>query len=204
MSILDKIVNLPFDILNHWSYPIIFFAALIEASPLFGLLIPGQMIVIAGGFFAKIGIIDLGDVIFFAALGAIMGDFLGYGLGRKYGYRLIVRYGKYFFFKREYFETTKRLVSMHPGKTLIMGRFHSITRAFTPFIAGASSMGFLKFLGYNIIGGVSWAISFTLVGFIFGESYEVAAKYLGRVIFIILALSVVIILLCHYRNKRKR
>lgn len=203
MSIIDRILSLPFPILNHWGYWIILLAAMLEASPLFGLLIPGQLIVILGGFFAKTGILEIGDVIWVSALGAIFGDLLGYILGRKYGYSFITRYGKYFFFKKEHFEKTKKLMNHHTGKTLIIGRFNSLTRAFAPFVAGSTDISFFKFLAYNIIGGISWAVSFSMVGYIFGKSYEVASKYVGRFIFIAFVLSILMIYLYRFINKRK-
>lgn len=203
MSIVDKIMGLPFPVLNHWGYWIILISAMLEASPLFGLLVPGQSIVIIGGFFVKLGILDLGDTILIASIGAILGDLIGYILGRRYGYAFITKYGKYFFFKKEHFEKTKKLMNHHPGKTLIIGRFNSLTRAFAPFVAGSSDISFIKFITYNIIGGISWAISFVMVGYIFGSSYEIAAQYIGKFIFIAIVLSIFIIYLYRFISKRK-
>ncbi len=203
MSIVDKILSLPFPVLNHWGYWIILVAAMLEASPLFGLLIPGQLIVIIGGFFVKLGILDIGDTIFIAALGAILGDLIGYLLGRKYGYSFITRYGRYFFFKKEHFEKTKKLMNHHAGKTLILGRFNPLTRAFAPFVAGSSDVSFIKFLIYNILGGISWAVTFVMIGFIFGRSYELASKYIGRFIFFAIVVSILFIYLYRFINKRK-
>ena len=72
MSIVDTLLQLPFPVLNHWGYWIILLAAMLEASPLFGLLIPGQVIVIIGGVLVKMGVLDIGDTIFIAAIGAIL------------------------------------------------------------------------------------------------------------------------------------
>lgn len=201
MPIIDKILDLPLPVLNHWGYWIILLSATLESSPIFGLLIPGQTIVILGGFFAKIGILDIGDVIWVASLGAILGDSIGYFLGKRYGYSFILKYGKYFLFKKEYYKKIKRLVNRHTGKTLFIGRFNPLTRAFAPFVAGTSDVGILKFFTYNIIGGISWAVFFTLIGFIFGKSYEIASKYIERVILIAIAFSVLIIYV-YYRIKK--
>ncbi len=203
MSIVDKILSLPFPVLDHWGYWIVLLFAMLEAMPLFGLFAPGMLIVIIGGFLAKIGILEIGDVIFFASAGAIIGDLIGYFLGKKYGYSFISRYGKYFFFKKEHFEKTKKLMNHHTGATLIIGRFNSLTRAFAPFIAGSTNVSFLKFLTYNISGGISWAISFVLIGYIFGKSYEIAEQYIGKFIFIAIILSAIIIYLYRFINKRK-
>jgi undecaprenyl-diphosphatase len=156
-----------------------------------------------GGVLVRTGILDIGDVIFFSILGAILGDLMGYLLGRKYGFNFITKYGKYFFFKKEHFEKTKKLMNHHTGKTLMIGRFHSLTRAFAPFVAGSTNVPFLKFMTYNIIGGISWAISFITIGYIFGESYEIASKYIGRFIFIAIVLSIAIVYLYRLINKRK-
>ncbi len=203
MSIIDKILNLPFPVLNHWGYWIVLLFAMLEAIPLVGLLAPGMLIVIIGGFFAKMGILEVGDVIFFASIGAIVGDLIGYAMGKKYGYSFLSRYGKYFFFKKEYFEKTKKLMNHHTGKTLIIGRFNSLTRAFAPFVAGTSDVSFIKFLSYNIIGGISWAVSFVMVGYIFGRSYEIASKYIGRFIFVAIVISIIILYMYRFVNKRK-
>ncbi len=202
MKIVNKIANLPIPFLDHWGYSIIFIAALLEATPLFGLFIPGQIIIVLAGFFAKQGILDIGDVIFFAAFGAILGDLIGYFLGKKYGYSFITDYGKYFFFKKEYFKETKKIMNDHPGKTLVIGRFNSLTRAFAPFVAGSTDVPFFKFLIYNIIGGVTWAVSFFLVGYIFGASYELATQYVGRIILIMFIIGIGSIYI-YYRIKRK-
>ena len=203
MSIAGIITNLPLPVLNHWGYWIILLGAILEANPLTGLIVPGMTIVIIGGFLAKLGILDIGDVIFISALGAILGDLIGYLLGRKYGYSFISGYGKYFFFKKEYFDKTKKLMHHHTGKAIIIGRFNSLTRAFAPFVAGSTNVSFPKFIWYNIIGGISWAVSFVLIGYIFGKSYEVASKYIGRFIFIAIVLSILIIFAYGFINKRK-
>ena len=203
MSLIYKLSNLPFPVLNHWGYWIILLGAILEANPLTGLVVPGMTFVILGGFFAKLGILEIGDVIWVAALGAIIGDLIGYYLGKKYGYSFITKYGKHFFFKKERFEKTKKLMNHHTGKALIIGRFNSLTRAFAPFIAGSTDVPFLKFIIYNIVGGISWAITFVMIGYTFGKSYEIASQYIGKFIFIAIVVSVVFIYLYRFINKRK-
>ena len=200
---IDNILNLPIPVLIHWSYWIILLVAMLEASPIFGLLIPGQIFVITGGFLAKTGVLKIDDVIFVSALGAIIGDFIGYFLGKEYGYFFITRFGKYFFFKKEHFEKTKRLMNHHTGKTLIVGRFNSLTRSVAPFIAGSTNVSFLKFSIYNIIGGISWAISFVMIGYVFGKSYEIASQYVDKFIFIAIVLNILVVYLYGFIKKRR-
>lgn len=203
MSFIDIISNFSFLGFHHWGYVAIFLAALLEATPLFGLLVPGMVIVVAGGFMAKLGILDIGDAIAIAATGAILGDLVGYALGEKYGVSFLDRYGKYFFFHKEQFEKTKRLMDHHTGKSLIIGRFNSLTRSFAPFIAGSTGTPFGKFLWFNIVGGVMWATSFIMIGFVFGQSYEAVSRYVGEYVTIAIVASIGIIYLYRFINKRK-
>ena len=199
---VDNILNLPIPVLIYWGYWIILLAAMLDASPFFGLLVPGQIFVIIGGFLVKTGVLKIGDVIFVSALGAIIGDFIGYLLGKEYGYSFIARFGKYFFFKKERFEKVKRLMNHHTGKTLIVGRFNSLARSFAPFIAGSTNVSFLKFSIYNIIGGISWAISFVMIGYVSGKSYEIVSQYVGKFIFIAIVLSILIVYLYRFIKKK--
>ncbi len=202
MSIIDRLLSLA--VLNHWFYGIIILAAMLEASPLFGLVVPGQLIMIIGGFLVKMGILDLGDTILFAALGAILGDLIGYGLGRKYGVSFITTYGKYFFFRKEHFEKTKKVMEQHTGKTLILGRFNSLTRAFAPFVAGSTEIPLARFLIYNVIGGVCWAVVLVILGFLFGKSYEAVSRYIGLGIIIATVVSILFIYVYRFINKKKK
>ena len=206
MKITDKILNLPIQVLQLWGYPIVFLAALLEASPFFGILIPGQTIVMIGGFYAKLDVLNIYYVIVLSSLGAIIGDLIGYVLGRAYGYSFIRDYGKYFFFKKEYFKRTKELMNEHTGKTIIIGRFNSITRAFAPFVAGSSKVPCKKFLFYNIVGGISWGVFFSLVGYIFGKAYKIASRYIDGFLaaFFIAAVLAVYFYIGHKRRKKMK
>ncbi|MFA5062153.1 MAG: bifunctional DedA family/phosphatase PAP2 family protein [Patescibacteria group bacterium] len=189
--------------LGHWGYWIIFLSALLETIPLVGVFLPGYTVVIAGGFFANIGLLNIFMVMAVASLGAIAGDLAGYAIGRRYGYNFVKKYGKYFFFKEEYLERTKKLVETHTGKTLIIGRFNLITRSFAPFAAGLSDIPLAKFLFFNLIGGISWAVSSVLIGYIFGASYAVASKYIGRIVFWGIVAGLFMIYGYHFINKRR-
>ena len=204
MNLADRIFNIPIPLLQHWGYPIIFMSSLLEASPFFGIVIPGQTIVIIGGFYAKLHVLNLYYVILLSSLGAIIGDLVGYILGRKFGYSFIRGYGKYFFFKREYFQATKKLMNKHTGKTILIGRFNSITRAFAPFVAGSSKVPFKKFMFYNIAGGLSWGILFSLIGYIFGKGYKIASHYIDEVLLVFFIIILVVIYFYFGYKKRKK
>ncbi len=203
MAFIETISNLSFLGFNHWGYVVIFFAAALEAVPLLGLFAPGMVIVVAGGFMVKLGILDIGDVIVVASIGAILGDLAGYFLGKKYGFSFLEKYGKCFFFREEQYKKIKGLMNNHTGKSLIIGRFNSLTRSFAPFIAGSTATPFGKFLLFNVIGGVVWAVTFVMVGFIFGQSYEAISQYIGRFVTYAIIGSIGIVYLYRFVNKRK-
>jgi membrane protein DedA with SNARE-associated domain/membrane-associated phospholipid phosphatase len=202
MHILDYINNLPLPMLHHWGYLFVFLATALESTP-FGIIVPGHAIIIMSGFLAKMKILHILDVMWMGSLGAFLGDFLNYYIGRKYGYNFITKYGKYFFFKKEYFDKTAELMNHHTGKTLIIGRFSNITRSFSPFIAGSSNVPLKKFIFYNLIGAVSWAVSGVLIGFIFGQGYEMIAGRIGRFSIAAIILAVIVVYLFKFINKQR-
>ncbi|HBI17049.1 MAG TPA: hypothetical protein DDY52_02785 [Candidatus Moranbacteria bacterium] len=185
-------------------YVFIFLIALLESIPMFGFFIPGQIIAVTAGLMSKIGSLDIITVIISLFLGAVIGDLIGYFLGSKYGENLIIKYGKYFFLKKENFEKTQELINEHTGKTIIIGRFNSVTRAFTPFTAGSMRVPFSKFIFYAILGGLSWAFSFAMLGYIFGNNYRALADYFGEFILIAIIIGAIIIYLYKLANKKRR
>jgi membrane protein DedA with SNARE-associated domain/membrane-associated phospholipid phosphatase len=204
MKLIDRLFSMPLPFLNHWGYFIIFFATILEALPLIGFFIPGEMIVILGGFFAKRGMLHLSLVLIIAIIGAVLGDLIGYQLGKKYGHSFITRYGKHFFFKEEYYLKTKQLLRAHTGKTLVIGRFNSVTRAFAPFVSGTTKIKFSKFMFYNVCGGIAWGLTFTFVGYIFGTSYDIVSGYIGEVVLVAIIIAIVLAYLYKFINKRKK
>jgi len=201
--IFETLVTFLSPLLDHWGSWVILITAILEATPVFGLVMPGQTVVMLGGFFSRLGEIPLWKVIIAAAIGAIIGDYLGYILGRKYGHSFLTKYGKYFLFKEVYYQKTRELMKNHSGKAILFGRFNPITRAFAPLVAGASEVKFFKFSLFNILGGVSWALIFAVIGYIFGESYNLASKYFERSLIIVLALILLIAWLNYKRKKVK-
>ena len=203
MSIIDNfLLNLPLPLIDHWGYLIIFLSAIAEALPALGTFFPGHTIIILGGFFSQLGVLRLSAVILAATAGAIVGDLLGYVIGWKYGHDFILRYGKYFFFNQEKYQATRQLVNQHVGKTLIVGRFSAFTRAFAPFIAGISHVRFGKFMAYDFIGGLTWAVASVLIGYLFGQGFTVAAKYFGYIVSAALVAIIAIVLGYRLLNKR--
>ena len=191
--LVDAILNLPLAILGQWGYIIIFIFSLLESLPLVGLVIPGGVIVIAAGFFVKIGILHFWPAVIIVSIGAFIGDTTAYFLGNQFGYEFLIRMGKYIFFKPVHFEKAKKVLQAHPRKALIGGRFHALTRCVVPFAAGSADINLDLFLPFAALSALSWATVNILVGFIFGQGFEVASRYFGVIFFVALVLSILII-----------
>ncbi len=198
------ILNIILPHLNHWGYYVLFLMTFLETSAFLGFLVPGESMVVISGLLASRGVLELGDVIWVASLGAIMGDTVGYFIGRRFGERFFLKYGKYFFFKKEYLDEAKGFFDKHGGKTVFFGRFMAWLRAFAPVVAGISRMPYPRFLIFNILGGIVWATAFSLLGYFIGNSWDIIKIYLGRLGVFAFIFGVVIIFLYFFLTKRKR
>lgn len=204
LNVNDFLFNLPLPLLDNWGYLIIFLSAIAETLPIIGAFVPGQTILILGGFLAKLGVFDLKAVILAAGFGVVAGDMLAFYIGHKFGYDFVVRYGKYFFLNEEKYQKTKDLVSEHTGKALVIGRFSPFTRALASFLAGIYKIKFTKFIFYSFVGGFSWSVLSVFLGYIFGQGFETGAKYFGRVVLAALVLIVIIFLAYRSLNKKRQ
>ncbi|MEO6098247.1 MAG: bifunctional DedA family/phosphatase PAP2 family protein [Fibrobacteria bacterium] len=201
MTFLDRILNISPELLNPLAYWIILLISFLEPIPVLGAFLPGQILLILGGVLVKRGVLDFGDAVAFATAGAVLGDFVNYFVGARYGDGFLAKYGKHFFLKADRLDHIRTLLHEHTGKTLILGRFSSVTRCAAPFLAGSSGIPFLKFLCYNLAGGFGWSLGLVSVGWFFGEGYEIAARHLGRFLLSGFLLSAFIILLVKWKNK---
>lgn len=199
-----KILDILLPHLTHWGYSIIVLMTFLETSAFLGLLVPGESVVVIAGLLASRGILELGDVIWTATLGAIMGDTVGYFIGHRFGEGFFLKYGRYFFFKREYLIEAQRFFGKHGGKTVFLGRFMSWLRSFAPVVAGISRMPYPKFLLFNVAGGAAWTAIFSLLGFFVGNSWGIIKVYLGRVGIFAFMSGVVIIYFYFLFTKERR
>lgn len=178
-------------------YVFIFLFTVLEGIPLLGMLVPGHIAVILAGFFVKIGLLNGYWTLTLALSGAIIGDFFGFYIGRKFGMSFIDRFRPYFFIKDEYIEKARGILHKHTGKAMILGRFSPVTRAIMPFLVGTSGAHVHKFWLYNIIGAIAWVGSSMLLGYVFGSGYHIAAQFFGK--FVLFAIVSAVIIIWGYR-----
>ena len=197
--LLDLVVRL-----GDWSYLIIFAAAALECAAFAGLLVPGESLVLASGFFAHRGILQLDAVIAAAGMGAIAGDNIGYHLGRRLGRDWLLRKGSRFGIRKRRLNQAEHFFHRHGPKAVFFGRFIGFARALVPFIAGASGMPYRKFVLYDGLGAILWTVGFVLLGYVLGASWRVAEQWISRTGLLLGALLIIALLVLWARRTRSR
>jgi membrane protein DedA with SNARE-associated domain len=142
-------------------------------------------------------------VILAATCGAILGDNLGFWIGREGGYRLLRRYGRYIGFNERRVKLGLYLFRKHGGKIVFFGRFVAVLRAWAAFLAGVNRMQWGRFLLFNALGGVIWATLYGLGGYFLGEEIHRLTGPVGIVI-IVLAVLIIIASLIFVRRQEKQ
>jgi membrane protein DedA with SNARE-associated domain len=197
--LLDLVVRL-----GEWSYLIIFLAAALECAAFAGLLVPGESLVLASGFFAHQGILGLDTVMAAAALGAIAGDNIGYYLGARLGRSWLLQRGRRLGVTEDRLARAEAFFGRHGPKAVFFGRFIGFARALVPFVAGASRMSYHRFVLYDALGAVLWTVGFVLLGYAVGASWRVAEAWIGRVGIVLGLLAAAAALLVWLRRRQAR
>jgi membrane-associated protein len=168
-----------------------------------GLWVPGETALIAAGVYASKGHLSITAVIVVAAAAAIIGDNIGYWLGRELGRRLIYRYAWIKRIADRVMPPAERFFERHGGKAVVLGRFVPIVRTFVPFVAGAGSMRYSSFITYNILGGLAWVAICVGAGYAFGNVPVVRDNF-SLVAIGIVAVSVLPMVVEYVRGRRRR
>jgi membrane protein DedA with SNARE-associated domain len=156
--------------LNLLGYPAVTLFVMIESS---GIPFPGETMLLLASFYAAIDHhLQLPIIIACAALGAIVGDNLGYYAGRTGGRALVERFGRYFFLKPQHLDHAEKFFAKHGDKTVFFGRFIAILRTWSAFLAGVNHMPWRTFLSYNAAGGILWATIYGTLGYLAGRFFH--------------------------------
>jgi len=177
--VLDSLVDFVWRI-GSWGYAVVFLGAALESAAFLGLLVPGESLVIVSGMLAAAGLFDLPTLITVTSAGAVVGDSIGYELGRRLGRPWLLRRGARLGFHRDRIEAVDAFFDRHGGKAVLIGRFIGFLRALAPFVAGSSRMPYLRFLAYNVAGAVLWTVACVLLGYFVGAAWPVVEKWVGR------------------------
>jgi membrane-associated protein len=184
-AVLDAIRSVP----PVLAYAIIALLVFGEAAFFIGFVLPGETAVLLGGFLASTGHLDIVPLVVLVVVSAILGDTVGYEVGKQFGPR-VVQLG----FMRKHqdrIENAQGMLRRRGGPAVFLGRWTAFFRAVMPGIAGLSRMPYRVFLVWNALGGLAWGITFTLVGYFAGASYEKVASAIGKGAAVVLALLVI-------------
>ncbi len=185
-----------------WTYGILFLIVFCETGLVILPLLPGDSLLFAAGTFAALGDLNPFVLAGLLMLAAILGDTANYWIGARIGPRAFS--GEIRFLKQEYLDRTRAFYARHGGKTIILARFVPIVRTFAPFVAGVGEMDYLRFLSYNVVGGIAWVSLFTGAGYWFGNIPAVKERFSLVIMGIILVsvLPIAIEMLKGWRQRR--
>jgi membrane-associated protein len=164
-----------------------------ESGVFFGFFLPGGSMIFTAGLLASQGLFNVYWLVIILGVAAILGDNTGYWFGSKVGHKIFTKDNS-LFFNKKYLEKTKEYYEKYGPVTVVIGRFVPIVRTFAPILAGVGKMNYRKFLSYNIIGSLLWAVGLALLGFFLGSVIPGINKYITPIIILIIILSILPIL----------
>lgn len=168
-----------------WLIALIIFT---ESGLLVGFFLPGDTLLFAAGILASQGGLNIVSTILVIIVAAVVGDNVGYTIGRYSGKRLFHKKDG-ILFKQEYMERAEIFYEKHGGKAVVLARFIPIVRTFAPLVAGIGRMNRATFFFYNVLGAIIWATSVTLLGYYVGGRFPELVHYLEYVIIAVVVMS---------------
>jgi len=176
---------------SPWAYIVLGLLAAAESAAFVGLAVPGETAMLLGGFLAYQGRVNLAVMMAAGAAGAVVGDQVGYQIGRVFGEplkhsRLGRRVGEDRWARGEAYLRAKG------GRAVFLGRFVGLLRALVPALAGMSRMPYRTFLPWNAAGGIIWAPGFVFLGYLAGGSYRRVERIAGRASLLLLIVVAVV------------
>lgn len=171
-----------------------------ETGLLIGFFLPGDSLLVTAGLFAATSDLNIIWLNLLLIPAAIIGNSVGYWIGKKSGPRLFTR-EQSLLFRKDYLIKTKVFYEKHGASALIVTRFMPILRTFAPIVAGIGQMDYKKFMKYNIIGAFGWILSMTLIGFFLGRTIPNIEKHIEKVIIIVVLLSLLPAIIKYFKHK---
>jgi len=192
------------DSLVQWGgYSVLFAIVFAETGLLVGFFLPGDSLLITAGLLAANGTLNIWWLNGLLIVAAVVGDSVGYAIGRRLGPRLFTRQ-KSLLFNPAHVERTRRFYEKYGAKTIVIARFVPIVRTFAPVLAGVGGMEYRRFIFYNVAGGVGWVVSMTWVGYLLRQSIPNVGSYIHIVVPIVIVLSCIPIAVELLRERRRR
>jgi membrane-associated protein len=201
VSVISSVVDEVLKLNGLPAYSLVGGLAFAEAALFVGFVLPGETAVILGGVLANRGRVSLTLILFVVVLCAIIGDSVGYEVGRHFGTRLLR--SRIFANRQKGLERGQQTLRNKGGRAVFLGRFTAFLRAVMPGLAGTARMPYRRFLAFNAAGGIIWGVGFTLLGYLAGASYEKVQHYAGQASEVVLAVVVVAVIFLVVRHRRR-
>ncbi len=183
-----------------WTYGILFLIIFAETGLVITPFLPGDSLLFAAGALAADGPLNPVLIFILLSVAAIIGDTINYWAGSYTGTHIFKKDAKVL--KLKYLHRTEDFFSKYGGKTIFIARFVPIVRTYAPFVAGASSMNYSRFILFNVTGALSWVGIFTFGGYFFGNLPFVKNNF-GLVVIVIILLSLVPVFTELWRNRKR-
>jgi len=182
MSFAEHIPGL----IAHYGLFVVFLIVMLESM---GIPMPGETALLSAAIYAgNTHHLSIVWIIIAASAGAIVGDNIGFWVGRRFGLGLLIRHGHYLRLDEAKLKLGQYLFKLHGGKIVFFGRFVAVLRAFAAVLAGANGFDPKLFFLYNAAGGIAWATIFGTVGYLFGKQAE---KIVGPIGLSLLAIALI-------------
>ena len=188
----DAVISLglsPDSLLETFGTIGLFAIVFIESGLLVGFFLPGDSLLFTAGLLASQGELNFALIVVGCMIAAILGDQVGYSIGRTAGPRLLAR--ERWFTQRRHVVRAERFFTRRGGQAVLIARFVPIVRTFVPVMAGIVRMPYRKFLAWNIAGGMLWGGGVTTAGYILGETVPSIDRYLLPIIGVIVLVSII-------------
>ncbi len=187
---------------GYFGLTLIIFA---ETGLLIGFFLPGDSLLVTAGLLAAdpafgLNVWLLGAIL---SVAAIVGDSVGYNVGRTAGPRIFTREDSLFFHK-DHLLRAQAFYEKHGGKTIIIARFMPIVRTFAPVVAGVGRMEYRAFLLYNVVGGLLWIWSMLLTGWVLARTVPTVAEHVEKVILVVVFLSILPGIIAWLRGRQRQ
>ena len=186
---------------SQYGYAVVGIGVMLEAT---GLPLPGESLMIAAALYAATTHrLDIFVIVPVAATGAIVGDQIGYFIGRSIGFRVLARWGRKIGLSEERLELGRYLFRRYGGRVVFLGRFVAVLRTFVALLAGANQMAWHSFLIWNALGGVGWTSLYGFGAYVLGDAVRRVSGPVGVTMAVIGVIALVAGLVFVKRNERR-
>jgi membrane protein DedA with SNARE-associated domain len=200
IELLKPIVEFITSIISTMSYPGIFFLMILESALI---PIPSEIIMPFSGFLASTGKLNYIGVVLAGSFGNLVGSILTYYLGINVGRKVILKYGKYIFFKKKHLELTENLFNKYGDRVSFVGRLLPGIRTYVSLPAGIGKTKFTKFVIYTFTGSIIWNSMLTYVGMKLGSNWKNIDKY-SIYLDILAVIAIAVFLIWFLYNSRRK